>query len=250
MCGEFDGDGAAGGSPREDRPPPSLVQQLAGRTPRCGSLALIGLTGGIAAGKSTYGRIFHRLGFTVIDADELARDIRNPGEPAVAEIVRAFGSEVLAPDGGIDRARLSRLAFSDPARRRILEEISHPRITAALELYLDELDRRLRRRSASARLVVIEAPLLVEAGWHERVDLVVVVRAQQRTQLARLTAERRMTRAEALARVRSQSTQRARMVHADSVLNGEAGPADAEIAVKRIRNAVLLWREAADEVTT
>ena len=143
----------------------------------------IGLTGGIASGKSTVARTFAALGAQVIDADAVAREIVPPGSPALAAIVGAFGSEVLRPDGALDRARLGALVFADERKRLALEAILHPPI-------LEEIDRRIAEleRTGPGGIVVVEAALILELGLQDRYDTIVVVWAEPGQQERRLVA--------------------------------------------------------------
>jgi dephospho-CoA kinase len=174
----------------------------------------VGLTGGIACGKSTVAGMFRDLGAYVVDADQLARQALAPGTPGARAVARAFGRTV-APNGVVDRARLGALVFGHARRRKRLEAIVHPYVFAA--------ERRLAREIASRdpdAMVVFDAALLIETGAHRRMDAVVVVVADQRTQLARLAARDRMPRAEALARIRSQWPLAAKRRVADYVIDG------------------------------
>jgi dephospho-CoA kinase len=174
----------------------------------------VGLTGGIACGKSTVAAMFRDLGAYVVDADQLAREALAPGSPGARAVARAFGRDV-APNGVVDRARLGALVFGHAKRRKRLEAIVHPYVFAA--------ERRLAREIASRdpdALVVFDAALLIETGAHRRMDAVVVVIADQRTQLARLAARDRLSRAGALARIRSQWPLAAKRRVADYVIDG------------------------------
>lgn len=161
-------------------------------------MKVIGLTGGIASGKSTVARMLERLGADVIDADQLARQVVMPGEPACDEIVSVFGREILQPDGSIDRQKLGRIVFADPEARKRLEEITHPAIGCRAEEMLAAL------RTAGRDVVIYMAALLIEAGVTSRVDEVWVVYVDGETQLERLMGRDGMSRAEALARIGAQ----------------------------------------------
>jgi dephospho-CoA kinase len=159
---------------------------------------VIGLTGGIASGKSTVAAILRELGAAVVDADVLAREVVEPGRPAHREIVQAFGADVLQPDGTIDRKKLGDLIFSDPAKRRRLNEITHPRIAAAAQ------EETARQLAAGARVVFYEAALLVENGLHQALDGLIVVAASEAEQLRRLVLRDGIDEAAARARLASQ----------------------------------------------
>ena len=161
-------------------------------------MRIIGLTGGIASGKSTVARILEEKGARVIDADQLARDVVVPGTDAYAAILREFGSEILNLDGTIDRGKLGAIVFADPDARRRLEAITHPAIAKLAEERLDSL-----RRQGTA-VVFYMAPLLIEAGITGRVDEIWVVYVDRETQLARLMARDGSDRLDALRRIESQ----------------------------------------------
>lgn len=179
-------------------------------------MVLVGLTGGIACGKSTVTRIFAESGAYVIDADHLARAALAPHTPGAREVVKVFGPGV-APGGVIDRSRLAALVFGHPRRLRRLEAIVHPRVFAEQR----RLVRALAARDAGS-VVVFDAALLIETGAHRAMDAVVVVYADQRTQVARLMRRDRLTRAEALTRIRSQRPVRLKRRAADYLIDGRA----------------------------
>jgi dephospho-CoA kinase len=189
----------------------------------------VGVTGGIAAGKSTAVGVLRDLGGVVVDADAIARDVLAPGAPAVAELVAAFGDGVLGPDGGIDRAALGRRAFGDAAARARLEGITHPRIQA-------EAARRFAEAPADA-VVVHDIPLLVELDLADRYHLVVVVHAPEHERIGRLVRERGMTEEDARSRVRAQASDDQRRAAADVWLDNTGAPARLEAAVR------MLWRD-------
>ncbi len=172
----------------------------------------IGLTGGIASGKSTVARRFAELGATVIDADEVARAVVAPGEPALAQIERRFGRAVLCPDGTLNRRALRGLVFADAAARRDLEAILHPPIRA-------EMARRATLATGPYVLLVI--PLLVEGGPRDDLDRILVVDAAEEAQLARLTARDGSSPAEARAILSAQASRADRLARADDVLRND-----------------------------
>jgi dephospho-CoA kinase len=142
----------------------------------------VGLTGGIGCGKSTVAAIMGELGCHVLNADRMAHALTAPGEPAYEEIRRKFGADILAPDGSIDRARLAAVVFSDADKLASLNAIVHPCV-------LRELDRELERlsRTDSRGVAVVEAALLIESGYHKRLDRLVLVTCTREQQLERLT---------------------------------------------------------------
>lgn len=178
-------------------------------------MILVGLTGGLATGKSTVARLFRRCGAVVLDADRLARRVVEPHRPAWRDLVRAFGKDVLAPDGTVNRPALAKLVFADPAKLRRLNAIVHPRVAR-------EQARLTREATAgdAAAVVIYDVPLLFEAGIDGRVDQVVVVAADRRTQLARLLHRNGFTKAEALRRIRAQMPLSRKVARADYVLDG------------------------------
>lgn len=145
-------------------------------------MRVIGLTGGIASGKSTVAGILARRGIAVVDADQLAREAVLPGSAALKRIVARFGSKVLGSDGSLDRAALADVVFTDPLARKELEAITHPAIKELAERRLADL------RRGGADVVVYMAPLLIEAGATDRVDEIWVVFVDRETQLRRVMA--------------------------------------------------------------
>lgn len=193
----------------------------------------VGLTGGIASGKSTVARLFAGLEVPVIDLDQVAREVVAPGEPALAEIVAAFGPEVLDESGRLDRAGVRARVFQDDAARRRLEAIVHPRI----------LEAAVRRAAeAGGAYQVIVAPLLVEFGLVEWVDRVLVVDCPEEQQLRRLLARDGGDEALARAILAAQASREQRLAAADDLIVND-GP------LVRLNDAVLaldaLYREIA-----
>ena len=178
----------------------------------------IGLTGGIAAGKSTAATRFGELGATVVDHDLLARRAVAPGSAGLVEIVSAFGDRAVK-DGELDRAALAAIVFRDSGARRDLDAIVHPYVFAMARA----ADRQAR--AEGARVVVHDIPLLVEAGGGEHYDLVVAIAAPEEIRVARLVEGRGLSPEDALARIRSQASDAERAAAADSVLDG-SGTAD------------------------
>ncbi|MGA9025058.1 MAG: dephospho-CoA kinase [Steroidobacteraceae bacterium] len=190
----------------------------------------IGLTGGIASGKSTVARRFAELGVPVIDADEIARAVVEPGQPGLAEVLRRFGAGVLAPNGGLDRRALRELIFSDSSKRRDLERILHPLIRAEME-----------RQAQAARgpYLVMAIPLLVESGLRDRVDRVLVVDAGEAAQVARLMARDGGSEEQARSILAAQASRTARLQAADDVLDNRGSEADLRLAVDALHQRFL-----------
>jgi dephospho-CoA kinase len=171
---------------------------------------MVGLTGGIGAGKSAVAERLAAHGAVVIDSDRLAREAVAPGTDGLAEVVAEFGPEVLASDGSLDRARLASLVFGDDAARRRLEGIIHPRVR--------ERTAELIAAAPPDSVVVNDVPLLVEAGLAKAYELVIVVLADEKTRIERLVHDRGMTADEATARIRAQATDEQRRAVADVVI--------------------------------
>jgi dephospho-CoA kinase len=177
-------------------------------------LELIGLTGGIASGKSTVARLIAERGIPVLDADQLARDAVEPGQPALAEIARRW-PQVIGADGRLDRRRLGAIVFADPGERAQLEAILHPRIAALAEQRAAMLARQ------GHRLAFYEASLLVETGRHRDFDGLVVVTVSPETQLARAVARGGLERDEARARIAAQLPLSEKVAAATHVIDNE-----------------------------
>jgi dephospho-CoA kinase len=186
---------------------------------------LIGLTGNIATGKSNVARLLRELGAAVIDADAVSREVVAPGQPALADIARAFGQAVLLPTGALDRKALGEIVFHDPGRLRQLEAIVHPAVHA-------ELERRLRAMPSDT-VAVIEVIKLFENGWAERCDSVWVTTCPPEEQVARLVRSRRLTEAEARARVAAQNPQADKLARADVVVDTSGSYEATEAQVRR-----------------
>lgn len=161
-------------------------------------MRIVGLTGGIASGKSTVAGLLEKLGARVIDADKLAREVVRPGEPAWQEIVDWLGPDILLPDRTLSRERIARLVFSDSQARSRLEAITHPAIRRCVKQAV------AAAKEQGAAVVVLDIPLLFEVGWTEMMDEIWVIYVDQSTQEARLMDRDRMTLRDALARIASQ----------------------------------------------
>lgn len=189
----------------------------------------VGLTGGIASGKSAVARQLAGLGAVIIDHDLLAREVVEPGTPGLAAIKERFGAHVVASDGTLDRARLGSIIFADDRARADLNAIVHPQVTRLA----DEREADAARGS----LVVHVIPLLVETGQHEDFDLLVVVDATGSDQLERLRRRDAYTVEQAQARIGAQATREQRHAVADVVIDNTGTPAQTRVQVER------LWRE-------
>jgi dephospho-CoA kinase len=188
---------------------------------------LVGLTGGIATGKSTVAEVFRRLGCVIIDADVLAREAVVPGEPAYDEIVAAFGRGILRPDGLLDRQKLGAIVFAAPDAKKRLEAITHPRIRERFARTLAELEAR-----DFAGLVIFDAPVMIESGNYTAMDRLVVVVTDAATQAQRLTARDALGAAAAEQRMRSQMPVAEKAKLADYVIDN-SGDRETTIAEAR-----------------
>ncbi|KMS69044.1 dephospho-CoA kinase [Streptomyces viridochromogenes] len=173
----------------------------------------VGLTGGIGAGKSEVSRLLVEHGAVLIDADRIAREVVAPGTPGLAAVVEAFGQEVLAEDGSLDRPKLGSIVFADADRLAVLNSIVHPLVGAR--------SRELEEAAAGDAVVVHDVPLLTENGLAPLYDVVVVVDAAPETQLDRLVRLRGMTEEDARARMAAQATREKRREIADIVIDND-----------------------------
>jgi dephospho-CoA kinase len=196
---------------------------------------VIGLSGGIATGKTTVGRLFEEQGAVLVDADAIVHELQAPGTPMLEEIARAFGSAMLGPDGALDRARLGDLVFRDPEARRRLGQIVHPKVVAEM------LRRLAAARDAGARLVVLDIPLLFEgrrdgtgSAAHLRFDATVLVYAPEALQIERQVARNGYGRDEAVRRVRSQMPIEEKRALADFVIDNSGSRAETERQVREL----------------
>ena len=194
-------------------------------------LRLVGLTGGIASGKSTVARLIAGRGIPVLDADQLARDVVEPGQPALAEIARLW-PEAITASGALDRRRLGAIVFGDAAARARLEAIMHPRIVALADA------RAAALAAAGHRLAFYEASLLVETGRHRDLDGLVVVTVSPETQIARAMARDRMSRDEAHARIAAQLPLAAKVQAATFVIDNDGRPEATEARVDELLAAL------------
>jgi len=173
---------------------------------------VLGLTGGIGSGKSMVASMFANLGAEVIDADQLAREVVEPGQPALEEIATAFGSDVLMPDGRLDRGKLGRIIFADPVARARLNAITHPRIQ-------ERMAAEMARRGSRPGLLIVDIPLLYENDRASTVEAVIVVWVDLKTQLRRLNERDGLTADEARQRIAAQMPLDEKRARADLVVD-------------------------------
>lgn len=190
---------------------------------------LVGLTGGIAAGKSTVAKRWVELGAIEIDADQLAREVLEPGSPGLRKVFDNFGETIMNSDGSLDRAALGRLVFADPAALRELNGIVHPLVRLRSKELLSEMP--------NDAIVIYNVPLLVEAQVDHDFDLVVTVEAPEDEQISRLVNLRGMSQTEAKARILSQAKPVDRAARANRILSSN------QDIHSLLRDADALWRE-------
>jgi dephospho-CoA kinase len=174
---------------------------------------VLGVTGGIASGKSFVADLFRRLGAIVISADELAREVVRPGGKVLERLVEHFGRSILAGDGTLDRDALGKKIFADEKQRRALNALIHPAIASLAEQRLAEA------RRAAPPLIVYEAPLLFEAGAQDRVDAVLVVKVDPQVQLERLMARDGIDEGSARRKIAAQMSQAEKLARADFIID-------------------------------
>ncbi len=190
----------------------------------------VGLTGGIGSGKSTVSSLFEELGTPVIDADAVAREVVQPGEPALAELVSSFGPDILDPDGRLDRRRLRERVFREPALRHRLESILHPRIKQIMEARVARLEHPY---------VLLSIPLLLEAQQTDMVDRILVVDAPHELQIRRTCARDQTSAERVTAIMDTQVDRETRLAAADDVIVNDAGLRDLRLAVERLHTRYL-----------
>ena len=196
---------------------------------------LVGLTGGIAAGKSAVAARWVELGAVEIDADVLAREAVAEGTQGLREVIGEFGSDVLLPDGALDRAALAAVVFNDPTKRERLEAIVHPRVRMLAEQRFEQLPKE--------SIGVYTVPLLVEAGVSLPFDKVVTVEAPEHVRIDRLIETRGLTQAEAVARIKNQASPTERANRADAILNSN------QSLQLLLKDAESLWKQIVREAS-
>lgn len=193
-------------------------------------MLVIGLTGGIGSGKSTVAALFAEHGVPVIDTDRIARELVEPGQPALEEIREAFGAEVLDPDGRLDRARLRAIVFGARERRLQLEAILHPRIRQTV---------RERIRALTTPYCLVAIPLLVETGQRDQVDRVLVIDTPPEEQVRRTRARDGLSAAQVAAIMEAQADRQTRLAAADDVIRNDADLEHLRHEVERLHTRYL-----------
>jgi len=193
---------------------------------------VIGLTGGIASGKSTVSAKLKELGAAVIDADLLARDVVRKGEIAYNKIVQCFGEDILLPGGDIDRKKLGNIVFSDKEKLALLNSITHPEIINRMKERIQEL------KAEGAKVIVVDAAILIEMGLHKYVDSVWVLSVDRETQLKRLVERDKFNYREAENRINSQFTNEVRKKYADVVIDNSKPIEEVEKRLEELWNNI------------
>ncbi len=192
-------------------------------------MLIVGLTGGVASGKTALSQVLKEEGAYIIDADQIARELVQPQQPAWNELVRTFGKEILQEDGSIHRKKLADKVFADPEKRKLLNKILHPRIK-------EEMDRRTREigQKDPEAIVVIDAPLIVELGDHREMDKLIVVTSTQTQQIERLKERDGINPEEALRILSSQMPVEEKVKLADYVIRNEGSLEETKESVKEV----------------
>lgn len=178
------------------------------------SQTIAGLTGGIASGKSTVAKILADAGARIIDADRIARQVVQKGQPAWMDIVRHFGSALLTPDGQVDRDALGAIIFNDRDAQQVLNAIVHPRVFEAMQRDIQQL-----AIDHPGDLVILDVPLLIESEWHKSLPVVILVYVPQAVQQDRLMRRDGLSAGDAIARIRAQMPIDAKREHADYIID-------------------------------
>jgi dephospho-CoA kinase len=204
---------------------------------------LVGLTGGIATGKSTVSALLRELGCEIIDADLLAREVVEPGQPALAQIVTEFGRDVVTAAGALDRKKLGAIVFADPERRRRLEAITHPAIRERFQARLDQLAVK-----GFTGIVVFDAAVMIESGNYKNMDRLVVVVTDEPTQMARLQGRDGTDDAEGRRKIASQMPLAEKAKLADYVIDNSGDREATAAQVRRVFAALMSELEARSAV--
>lgn len=201
-------------------------------------MKIIGLTGGIGTGKSTVARFLAELGAAVIDMDEMGHEVLAPNTETWQKVVEAFGQEIVGPDGTINREKLGKIVFNSAEARERLNRIVHPRMAEMVKARLEEYRRQ------GKKVVVIDAPLLIEVGWASLVDEVWATTASKATALRRLRERAGLSEKESLARVRSQLPSQEKLKHASVVIDTDCTLGELKAKTKE------LWRKIEQDQST
>jgi len=198
-------------------------------------MKVIGLTGGIGSGKSTVSRFLAELGAIILDVDRVGHEAFKPDTEIWRQVVAAFGRQILTPGGDIDREKLGEIVFGNPESLARLNQIMHPRMHEIVTAQLDDYRRQ------GMDVVVLEAPLLIEAGWASSVDEVWVTVASEATVLSRLEVQKGLSRQQALARIHSQLSSEERVRHADVVIDTDCDLEELKTRVGELWRGLQSW---------
>ncbi|NVK44250.1 MAG: dephospho-CoA kinase [Oceanospirillaceae bacterium] len=191
---------------------------------------IVGLTGGIGSGKSAAARILEEQGVVAVDADVVARDVVEPGEPALAQIAQHFGKDILTPDGGLDRAKLRQVVFADSEARGWLERLLHPLIRERIQSQLG---------AARSEYALLVSPLLLETDQHSLVDHIVVVDVPEDVQVSRAATRDGNSREQVERIMAAQMDRETRVAKADSIIDNSGTPEALSEAALRLHQALL-----------
>lgn len=205
------------------------IVQFQRKPPAAGGILVLGITGGIACGKSLICRFFEELGAVVLSADTLAREAVRPGEPAFKQIIAHFGEEILTGEGTIDRARLAHRIFQSPDERVKLNQLTHPAIARLADQQIHKL-----KKSSGVPLIIYEAPLLFEAKREGSVDLVLVVTSDLSQQIERLMRRDNLSEEEAMQRISAQMPLTEKVCRADIVIENNGTTQETQLLVAHI----------------
>jgi dephospho-CoA kinase len=192
-------------------------------------MLIVGLTGGIASGKSLVTRVLRDLGAHIIDADKIVHELLGPDQDACREVVGHFGDKIRLPDGSIDRRKLGDIIFNHPEERAWLNQCIHPRVFKAYQTQV----HYLRERQPDA-IVIMDAALLIETGYHKHMDRLIVVYADQKDQVTRLRERDRFTMEQAIARISSQMPLNEKRKYADYVIENTGTREETELQAQEI----------------
>ena len=195
-------------------------------------MKVIGLTGGIGSGKSTVSQLLHELGAVVLDADKVGHEAYKPNTETWLDVVATFGRQILTSHGEIDRTKLSQIVFSDPELLTQLNQIVHPRMYEMMRSQIEEFRRQ------GVEVVVLEAAILLEAGWTPLVDEVWVTVAPEHEVVKRTLERNRLTKEQILARIHSQLSSEERTEHADVIINNDGSIDELKVKIKELWNRI------------
>lgn len=193
---------------------------------------IVGLTGGIGSGKSEVSRRFQLRGVNVVDADEMARAVVEPGEPALVEIAQHFGADILTATGELDRAQLRAIIFSSPEQKQWLESLLHPLINARI--------RSALARSSTSRYAILSSPLLLETSQHTLVDRILVIDASEDLQITRASLRDRNNITQIKAIMATQLSREARLENADDIIHNHGDLLELDTQIEDLHHQYLL----------